>query len=415
MGKMSKMRKWVWCMFFLGAVVLEPAAAAGGADKPIALDTAIVDAHVKIESELEQGTRILVLNFTAPERLSDYVLDQLIAKLVNNKKLIVVERKDIALINEEMAFQLSGEVSDESAQAIGRKFGAQSITSGKFVELGDRQYQFSIKTINVETAAIEVFYQTFIKQDKKLDTLLGITAQQKAAKKEEAEREKTAKKEEAERQKTTKQNTQAAKQQQAAARKTKLILGVRGGVGGISAMGNQAADEILGDEAEAASLFPEEVYSVYFGTNSLNSLMGFQVEGNLYRNTGISVKTDDDDDKTEYSYDALDIPLLLRLGVGGGGMFSLFAGPYVSIPLSKLKVGNTEYKVAPVFGSIGSYGVLGGISMGLKLGPGYISLDGRYTYDFNEISITTDDDDDDEHPIFRRQGFKITLGYELWL
>jgi hypothetical protein len=396
------MKKWikVWCVCLLGGIVLETATAAAATDKPISLDKAIQGAQIQIESDLPQGTKILVLNFTAPDRLSEYVIDQLIARLVNNRKLIVVERKDLALIDEEMAFQLSGEVSDESAQSIGKKFGAQSITSGKLMVLGDQQYQFSLKTINVETATIEVFYQTFIKQDKKLDALLGITAQQNAAKQKEAER-----------QKATKQNTQAARQQQVAARKTKLILGVRGGIGGISTMGNQAGDFLKKPEMEeATSLFPEQVYSVYFGTNSLNSLMGFQVEGNFHLNTGMSVEQNGKTIKV--SYDALDIPVLFRLGVANGGMFSLFGGPYISIPLSKLESGNQKREIASVFPSMGSYGVLGGISMGFKLGPGYVSLDGRYTYDFNQISAIVDND---EERVFRRRGFKVSLGYELWL
>jgi TolB-like protein len=361
-------------------------------EKAITLDRAIQGAHAKIENDLPQGTKIIVLNFTAPApRLSDYVIDQLILKLVNNKKLIVVERKDLDLINEEIAFQLSGEVSDESAQAIGKKLGAQSIASGKFETLGN-QYQFSIKTIHVETATIELFYQTLIKQDKKLDTLLGITEQQKAAKKEEADRQRVA-------------------------RKTKLILGVRGGIGGISALGNQAADSFTGSGREAAPLFPEQVYSVYFGTNNLNSLTGFQVEGNVHLNAGMTVK---ENGKTlaEVSYNALDIPVLFRLGVADGGMFSLFGGPYVSIPLSKLTYkaeGNQtiEQEIASVFSFIGSYGILGGISMGFKLGPGYIALDGRYTYDFNEISSITDSGKKER--LFRRRGFNVSLGYELWL
>ncbi|MDR1986027.1 MAG: hypothetical protein LBP88_03520 [Treponema sp.] len=395
------MKKWigVWCVLVLGSLGLKTAAAQ---DKPITLDKAIQGAHAKIESELAQGTKIIVLHFSAPDqRLSDYVIDQLTAKLVNNKKLTVVERKEMDIINTEMAFQLSGEVSDESAQAIGKKFGAQSIASGKFTALGD-QYQFSIKTIRVETAAIELVYQTPMKLDKKLDTLLGITEQQKAVKKAEADQKKA----EADRKKAAQQAAQAA-------RNTKLILGVRGGIGGIPALGNQT--EYV--EGDASPLFPEQAYSVYFGTNSLNSLMGFQVEGNFRLNSGMTVK-DDNENTYKFSYSAVDIPVLIRLGVAGGGMFSLFAGPYMSIPLSKLTykrsgAADAEYQIAPALSFMGSYGVLGGITMGVKVGPGYIALDGRYTYDINEITITMPNDDKDR--LFRRRGFIVSLGYELWL
>ena len=61
-----------------------------------------------------------------------------------------------------------------------------------------------------------------------------------------------------------------------------------------------------------------------------------------------------------------------------------------------------------------SYGILGGISMGFKLGPGYIALDGRYAYDFNEIAFINETDNN-TYKLFRRRGFNVSLGYELWL
>ncbi|MDR2398176.1 MAG: CsgG/HfaB family protein, partial [Spirochaetaceae bacterium] len=123
-----KIGRGVWCVLLGGSFALTSLLAQ---DRAIALDRAIQESHVKIERELSQGTKIIVLNFDAPQDLADYVIDQLIAKLVNNKKLIVVERKDLNLINTEMTYQLSGEVSDEEAQVIGKKYGAQAIASGK--------------------------------------------------------------------------------------------------------------------------------------------------------------------------------------------------------------------------------------------------------------------------------------------
>jgi TolB-like protein len=394
-------------MLLFGSLTLASIAAQ---NRPVILDAAITGAHAKIESVLAPGTKIIVLNFTAPaSRLSDYVIDQLIAKLVNNRNLIVVERKDLELINQEMAFQLSGEVSDESAQAIGRKLGAQSIASGKFETLGD-DYQFSIKTINVETAAIELFYQTFIRQDRRLDTLLGITAQKEAERKEkEAER-----KEKAAQEKAAKQSAQNARVQQAASRNTKLILGLRGGLSGFSILGNQAAEDFSGFDVKP--LFPEQVYSLYFGTNSLNSLLGFQMEANFHVNSGIEASLLSETYKM--SYTSLDIPLLIRLGVGGGGMFSLFVGPYMSIPLTELhfvEAGDDESEdeeIARSLGFISTYGILGGLTMGFKVGPGFIALDGRYSYDFNYVTVQ---DDGSDMKLFRRRGFTFSLGYELWL
>jgi hypothetical protein len=72
----------------------------------------------------------------------------------------------------------------------------------------------------------------------------------------------------------------------------------------------------------------------------------------------------------------------------------------------------TEYEIETLLNIIGSYGILGGISMGFKLGPGYLALDGRYIYDFNTITIHKDNG---EYSLFRRRGFNVGLSYELWL
>jgi hypothetical protein len=48
--------------------------------------------------------------------------------------------------------------------------------------------------------------------------------------------------------------------------------------------------------------------------------------------------------------------------------------------------------------------------MGFKVGPGYFAIDGRYKYDFNSVTLK-----DVKGSLFKRQGFNVMLGYELWL
>jgi len=138
----------------LTVFLLASCATGGTIVKTISLDQAIQEASQYIENRLEQGVIIALLNFSsASERFSDYVLEGLSEHLVKGGKLVVVDRKDLDLIRKEEQFQLSGEVSDESAQAIGKKLGAQVIISGILNDLG-RSYLFRIKTLVVETAAI---------------------------------------------------------------------------------------------------------------------------------------------------------------------------------------------------------------------------------------------------------------------
>jgi formylglycine-generating enzyme required for sulfatase activity len=92
-------------------------------------------------------------------------------KLVSARKLIVVDRSNLELIQEEMNFQLSGEVSDESAQAIGKKLGAQYIITGSFTGLGGT-YRFRVYALNVESAARETATMVTVRNDSTLSFLL---------------------------------------------------------------------------------------------------------------------------------------------------------------------------------------------------------------------------------------------------
>ena len=105
----------------------------------VSLDEALAEAAADVEERLEPGVIIALLNFSSPsERFSEYVLEGLSEHLVNGGKLVVVERNQLDLIRQEEQFQLSGEVSDESAQAIGKKLGAQMIVSGTLSDVGKK-------------------------------------------------------------------------------------------------------------------------------------------------------------------------------------------------------------------------------------------------------------------------------------
>ena len=152
-------KKHLFCFYivFLTVLALVTACVTFGASasKPVLLDRAIQMAARSIESNVVTGQKIALLNFNSPsEQFSEYVLEELTSQLVNGKKLIVVDRRELELIRQEENFQLSGEVSDESAQAIGRKLGAQLIVSGSLNAIGNA-YRVRIRVLNVETAAIE--------------------------------------------------------------------------------------------------------------------------------------------------------------------------------------------------------------------------------------------------------------------
>jgi hypothetical protein len=86
--------------------------------------------------------------------LSEYVMEKLPDYVINNRKNITfVDRSKLDLIQQEINFQYSGEVSDETMVSIGKKIGAQVIVTGAIMEAGN-VYNFSVKLLDVETARI---------------------------------------------------------------------------------------------------------------------------------------------------------------------------------------------------------------------------------------------------------------------
>ena len=139
----------------------------------ISIDEAVKNAARDVEESLPQGTTVAVLNFASPvAEFSEYVIEELTGELVIGRKVTIVDRNSLALIREEMNLQLSGDVSDESAQAIGRMLGAQSIITGTLTNMGTF-HRFRIRVINVETAAIQTQVSLNLLNDAQVSFLLG--------------------------------------------------------------------------------------------------------------------------------------------------------------------------------------------------------------------------------------------------
>jgi hypothetical protein len=96
--------------------------------------------------------------------MSSYVLEELNYALVETGSLTIVDRRNIGVLQDELEFQYSGEVSDETASLIGRKLGAQMIVSGA-VGIAGNVYRYRVQVLDVETAAIKHSSRSNIKND----------------------------------------------------------------------------------------------------------------------------------------------------------------------------------------------------------------------------------------------------------
>jgi TolB-like protein len=143
------------------------------AQNAIPLTPALDSSVPYLISRIPVKSKVLVLNFTAESlALSNYLVDEITVRLVNSNNFTVVDRRDLDIIRQEMNFQMSGEVSDETAAGIGKKIGAQSIIFGSMERAGSL-YHLRIRTIEVETAKIQAIRNNLIEEDALLAVLAG--------------------------------------------------------------------------------------------------------------------------------------------------------------------------------------------------------------------------------------------------
>jgi hypothetical protein len=83
----------------------------------VTIETALSNATKDISVGVPKGSKIAILNITSNStNLSDYIINELIVNLVNTRLFKIVPRSavELAAARREFAFQMSGDVSDDS-------------------------------------------------------------------------------------------------------------------------------------------------------------------------------------------------------------------------------------------------------------------------------------------------------------
>ena len=144
------------------------------AQDAVNLDRAIQDIAYYFNRQLPAHSVVLVLNITSEHQpFSSYIIDGLIDNIITLKNLIPVDRNNLEGIKTEIQFNLSGYVSDESAQAIGKMLGAETVISGEIALVTGRMYQLRVRAVNVETTEIRGTVNRNIIIDRKVEILTG--------------------------------------------------------------------------------------------------------------------------------------------------------------------------------------------------------------------------------------------------
>jgi TolB-like protein len=334
------------------------------------IDTALQNATNYVTGVVPEGSKTAILNVdSGSAALSDYILEELSALLVNSRKLIVVERKELDLIRQEENFQLSGEVNDETAQRIGYKLGAQTIISGSIVPVGN-QYRLRIRALEVETAMILGVFTADVREDRVLTGLLKEGGP------------------------PTSPDDWKNKRFYVGAR-AGLSPGFYDSVGGLF----PSATSLNGGLSFNAALY---------GAVYVISLFEVQVEA------FISADSFDVQKNSTYksvAYTSLDIPLLAKL-VWRPAIFMLqgYIGAYMSLPLGQVTIKHSNGTLSADYGVIPGFVVGGG--GGVKLGPGVVLGDIRYSGDFSALTATISGS---SREISLRGKLAFSLGYEIGL
>lgn len=126
---------------------------------------------------------------------------------------------------------------------------------------------------------------------------------------------------------------------------------------------------------------------------------------------------------TTATYTSLELPILVTYDIGLGPVtLTLLLGPNISFPISKLKTSITGSGLIGVESGVSEssiantaiFGITGGAAVALRLGPGSLVTDIRYTNDFTPVK---GGEKDSENPIdlFTRRALALSLGYQIRL
>ena len=142
----------------------------------VRIDTALSNATKEISGSVPKGTKIAVLNISSDyPKLSNYIIDELIANLVNTQLFQVVPRStvELELARDELNFQYTGEVSDESQRSLGKFLGAGTIISGSVTRYSTNSYRIVINAIDLESFTYQITYRISILSDNQVRALIA--------------------------------------------------------------------------------------------------------------------------------------------------------------------------------------------------------------------------------------------------
>jgi hypothetical protein len=142
------------------------------------IDEAVAMQGRYIIERAENDVSIVIVQISSDhEKLSKYIIDELPNYIIGNDKgIVIVERQRLDLIENEVLYQMSGNVSDDEVISIGERIGARLVVTGSVSQIGD-MLRLNIKIIDVKTAGLVGSNSCDIKIDQKVESILSNNGQ----------------------------------------------------------------------------------------------------------------------------------------------------------------------------------------------------------------------------------------------
>ena len=166
-------------LFLLSLTIVLYSCVTTGKGSGVNLQEAIEQSAEKIANDLPDGSIVAVVAFDSEnDNLSEYIIGELNGALFD-RKIIIVTRRSLDYIQKELNFQMSGDVSDETAKSIGKFFGASLIIVGELLDVG-KNYRFSIDALHVEEAKHGSTVRLDVQKGREIQNMISTLANQKS-------------------------------------------------------------------------------------------------------------------------------------------------------------------------------------------------------------------------------------------
>ncbi|MCL2155791.1 MAG: penicillin-binding protein activator LpoB [Leptospirales bacterium] len=142
----------------------------------LTIDNAVSEISKELSKNIPKGNKVAVVNISSDHaKLSNYVIDELTANLVNIGSFNVIPRNKVELemATRELTFQMTGLVSQDTAKSLGNFLGADIIVMGTIVKDSQNSFRLSVDAIVLENFVYAASSRKRFNDDERIRMLTG--------------------------------------------------------------------------------------------------------------------------------------------------------------------------------------------------------------------------------------------------